>query len=135
MLTAVLSKSFGITLTPVTAAEIVTYHNPAHIQLTDNISNKVLPGLFHGALVKAEEHHIINAEITADNVLSGSAVTDKGHVHTMNQLIRVNIKAEHRGLAAYLYCPLLGFFQQRTVTDVHTIENANGKGSLFLVHN
>ena len=131
---AVLLQPPGVALAFIAKGKIVARDYPCHIQFFHQLLQKFPPVHVHDMLVEVDEHNIFYAELALDYVCPANSAVDKGHFPAQHQIVRVHVKAEHRGHGVNLGSPLLCLVQQRRVPDVYAVKKSYGNGSLFLRH-
>ena len=89
---AVFTESLCISLSAVTEGEVVTYHDPAYIQFTDDTVHELFPRHVHDFFIEMDKHDIIDAEQTADDVFSSRIVVEKRDFMSVDKSIRMNVK-------------------------------------------
>ena len=131
---AVIAQLLRRAFAAVAEAEIMADDDPGGLQLVDHRVGKVPPGHAHHMLVEVDEHHIVDAEAAADDLLAPDGAVDERHLFAEHQRVRVHVKGKHRGHGADLGCALLRFVQQRRVPDMYPVEKAERDGPFAVWH-
>ncbi len=107
VLPAVFAEAFGVSLSPIAEAEIMPHHNMADLQIGHKLVEKFAPGHVHDAAVEVDEHHVLDTEHAADDLLAADGAVDERYLSVEDKSIRVHVKAQHGREGIFLRGALL----------------------------
>ena len=134
MILTVLLQALSRTQALIAKAKVVAHHDPADVQLPDQGFDEHDPVHLHHAAVKVEEHHVVDAELTADDVLPPDGAVDQRNAFSKYQGVRMDVKAQDGRDCPDLRRALLGAVEKGGMANVDAVKKTKGNCSLYLCH-
>ena len=106
-------------------------HYPAQIHFVYYFIEKSLPIHAHNALVKVNDNDIIYAEAALEYVFSVLGAVYERNSLVENQIVRVDIEGEYRGLSPGFISTLLNHINKRSMAYMDAVKKTERHYFLF----